>query len=404
MKAVEADVVIVGSGVAGALVAERLARAGIGVAVLEAGPRVDRAEALARYFNAPIKTPESPYLATPEADFPLSADRGHWYRQSGPDHFKSTYLKAVGGTTWHWLGTCLRFLPNDFHLKSLYGRGVDWPIGYDDLEPFYLEAERELGTAGDSSEDMGSPRSGSFPMPAIAPSYLDRVFERALEGTGYEVRSTPSARNSRVHDDRPACCGSASCIPLCPVQAKYDATVHLHKAERLGAAVHERATATAVETDANGRIAAIRFRRPDLSQGVAQGRLYVIAAHAMETPRLLLNSRSERARRPGWPTARIRWGRNLMDHPIQLSWALAGRACVALSRPAVHGRDREPARRCGALSPGRPAHPDRQRRLDLGHGRGRQPWPAPWPNRDCAARRCATPLLIKPPGTWSWPP
>ncbi len=88
MKAVAADVVIVGSGVAGALVAERLARAGIGVAVLEAGSRIDRAQALARYFQAPVKTPGSPYLNAPEADFPLSADDGHWYWQSGPDRFK----------------------------------------------------------------------------------------------------------------------------------------------------------------------------------------------------------------------------------------------------------------------------------------------------------------------------
>lgn len=323
MKTVEADVIIVGSGVAGALVAERLARAGIGVAVLEAGSRVDRAQALGRYFNAPIKTPESPYRATPEADFPLSADRGHWYRQSGPDTFKSTYLKAVGGTTWHWLGTCLRFLPNDFRLKSLYGQGVDWPIGYGELEPFYLEAERELGVAGDSNEDLGSPRSGRFPLPAIAPSYLDQVFERALDGTGFAVRTTPQARNSVVHDGRPACCGSASCIPLCPVQAKYDATVHLRKAERQGAVVHESTTATAVEADANGRIAAIRFRRPDLSEGVAQGRLYVLAAHAMETPRLLLHSRSERTP-AGVANRSDQVGRHLMDHPIKLSWALSG--------------------------------------------------------------------------------
>ncbi len=323
MKTVEADVIIVGSGVAGALVAERLARAGIGVAVLEAGSRVDRAQALGRYFNAPIKTPESPYRATPEADFPLSADRRHWYRQSGPDTFKSTYLKAVGGTTWHWLGTCLRFLPNDFRLKSLYGQGVDWPIGYGDLEPFYLEAERELGVAGDSNEDLGSPRSGRFPLPAIAPSYLDQVFERALDGTGFAVRTTPQARNSVVHDGRPACCGSASCIPLCPVQAKYDATVHLRKAERQGAVVHESTTATAVEADANGRIAAIRFRRPDLSEGVAQGRLYVLAAHAMETPRLLLHSRSERTP-AGVANRSDQVGRHLMDHPIKLSWALSG--------------------------------------------------------------------------------
>ena len=323
MKAVEADVIIVGSGVAGALLAERLGRAGIGVAVLEAGSRVDRAQALGRYLNAPIKTPESPYPATPEADFPLSIDADHWYRQSGPDHFKSTYLKALGGTTWHWLGTCLRFLPNDFRLRSLYGRGVDWPIGYDDLEPFYLAAERALGVAGDSGEDLGSPRSAGFPLPAIAPSYLDQVFEKALEGTGYDVRATPQARNSVVHEGRPACCGSASCIPLCPVQAKYDATVHLEKAERLGVAVHERTTATVLETGANGRITGVRFRRPDLSEGVAQGRHYVIAAHAVETPRLLLHSRSERTP-AGVANRSDQVGRNLMDHPIQLSWALAG--------------------------------------------------------------------------------
>lgn len=323
MKTVEADVIIVGSGVAGALVAERLARAGIGVAVLEAGSRIDRAQALGRYFNAPIKTPESPYRATPEADFPLSVDREHWYRQSGPDTFKSTYLKAVGGTTWHWLGTCLRFLPNDFRLKSLYGQGVDWPIGYDELEPFYLEAESELGVAGDSNEDLGSPRSGGFPLPAIASSYLDQVFERALDGTGYEVRATPQARNSLAHDGRPPCCGSASCIPLCPVQAKYDATVHLRKAERWGATVHESTTATVLETGANGRIAAIRFRRPDLSEGIARGRLYVLAAHAMETPRLLLHSRSERTP-AGVANRSDQVGRHLMDHPIKLSWALSG--------------------------------------------------------------------------------
>ena len=323
MNAVEAEVVIVGSGVAGALVAERLARAGVGVAVLEAGSRIDRGQALGRYFNAPIKTPESPYLATKEADFPLSVDSGHWYRQSGPDNFKSTYLKAVGGTTWHWLGTCLRFLPNDFRLQSRYGRGIDWPIGYDDLEPFYVEAERELGVAGDSDQDLGSPRSAGFPMPAVAHSYLDSVFERAVRGTGYQVRATPQARNSVAHDGRPACCGSASCIPLCPVGAKYDATVHLGKAERRGAAVHEQATATSVETGANGRVTGIRFHRPDLSDGIARGRIYVVAAHAMETPRLLLHSRSEPTPH-GVANRSDQVGRNLMDHPIQLSWALAG--------------------------------------------------------------------------------
>ena len=323
MTELRSDVLIVGSGIAGALVAERLARAGARVAILEAGRRIRRAEAIGRFAAAPVKTPESAYPVDPEADHPLTEDPDHWYRQSGPDKFKSTYLKVAGGTTWHWLGTCLRFLPSDFSLRSRYGRGVDWPLGYRELEPFYLEAERELGVAGNSKEDLGSPRSGDFPMPQIAPSHLDQVFQRALAGTSYQVRTTPQARNSQIHDGRPACCGSGSCIPICPVGAKYDAAVHLAKAERSGAALHDRATAIRVETDAGNLVSGIRFRRPDLSEGVARGRLYVIAAHAIETPRLLLHSRSKR-NPAGVANGSGQVGRNLMDHPIQLSWALAG--------------------------------------------------------------------------------
>ena len=150
MTDIFADVIIVGSGVAGALLAAKLAEAGIRVAVLEAGPKVDRAEAVQRYWDALIKVPESPYPPTPEADHPITHDRGYWYRQSGPDEFKSTYLKVVGGTTWHWLGTCVRYVPSDFRLKTAYGRGIDWPIGYDDLEAFYAEAEREIHQATQS--------------------------------------------------------------------------------------------------------------------------------------------------------------------------------------------------------------------------------------------------------------
>ncbi len=323
MTAIEADAIVVGSGFAGALLADRLAGMGVRVAILEAGPRVDRAAAFQTFLDAAIKTPESPYDRSPDADFPLSHDNDHWYRQAGPDPFKSTYLKAVGGTSWHWLGTCVRYLPSDFRMRALYGRAVDWPIGYDELEPFYTEAERELGVAGDSAEDLGSPRSGPFPMPPVPRTYLDRVYERALAGTPYRVRATPQARNSVDREGRPACCGSATCIPICPVAAKYDATVHLDRAEAKGAALHDRATATFIETDGDGRVSAIRFRRPDGAVGVARGRVYILAAHAVETPRLLLHSRSER-HPAGVANASDQVGRHLMDHPIQLSWAVAG--------------------------------------------------------------------------------
>lgn len=323
MTAINADVIIVGAGFAGALMADRLAGAGIGAAILEAGPRVNRGAAFQTFLDTPVKTPESPYERLDGVDFPDSADSSHWYRQAGPDLFKSSYLKAVGGTSWHWLGTCVRYVPSDFRMQSLYGRAVDWPIDYDELEPYYLEAERELGVAGDSGEDLGSPRSGPFPQPPIPRTWLDRVHERALDGTQYQVRMTPQARNSVAREGRPACCGSGTCIPICPVGAKYDATIHLDRAQAKGAIIHERTTATLVETGADGRISAIRFRRPDGTGDLARGRVFILAANAAETPRLLLHSRSE-AMPAGIANESDQVGRNLMDHPIQLSWALAG--------------------------------------------------------------------------------
>lgn len=319
---INADVIIVGSGIAGALLAADLSATGIKVAILEAGATVDRAEATQRYWDALIKVPECPYPPTPQAEHPVSDNLDYWYRQNGPDKFKSTYLKVVGGTTWHWLGTCLRHVPSDFRLKSLYGRGVDWPISYDDLEPFYARAEFEIGVAGDSYAPLGAPRSSNYPMPAIPQTYLDKAYEKALEGSVYEVRATPQGRNSTDRDQRPACCGNASCIPVCPVQAKYDATVHLSRAQKGGASLHEQSTATFVEIGPDRHVAAIRFKRPDGSEGRAVGKIFVIAAHAIETPRLLLNSRSDDSPQ-GVANGSDQVGRNLMDHPTQLSWALS---------------------------------------------------------------------------------
>ncbi|MBK5197679.1 MAG: GMC family oxidoreductase [Methyloceanibacter sp.] len=322
MADIEADVIIVGSGISGALLAAKLSKAGVKVAILEAGPRVDRAQATQRFWDAPIRVPECPYPPSPQANHPISNDPDYWYRQIGPNKFKSSYLKVVGGTTWHWLGTCLRFVPNDFRLSTAYGRGLDWPVTYDDLEPFYSQAEDEIGVSGDANETLGSPRTTPYPMPAIPQTFMDKAYTRALVGTQFEVRATPQARNSANRDERPACCGNASCIPICPVQAKYDATVHLSLAEKSGAALHAQTTATMVEVGSNGRATAIRFKRWDGSEGVASGKAFVLAAHAIEIPRLLLNSRTE-ALPNGVANSSDQVGRNLMDHPAQLSWALA---------------------------------------------------------------------------------
>ena len=320
--AFSADVLIVGSGVAGALVAAKLAAKGVKVCIMEAGASVDRAHAVQTFWKALIKVPESAYPPVPQAMHPLSHEPTGWFQQSGPDLFKSTYLKLVGGTTWHWLGTCLRLLPSDFALNTRFGRGVDWPISYADLEPFYGQAEQELGVSGDSSEDLGSPRSSAFPMGKIPPSYLDNVVGQALAGSPYQVRSTPQARNSEYRDQRIACCGSASCIPVCPVQAKYDATVHVAKAVAAGAVLLERSTAVQLDVGADGLVSAVRFKRWDNSEGVFKARVVVLACNAIETPRLLLASKNQ-ALPNGVANSSDQVGRNLMDHPVQLSWALA---------------------------------------------------------------------------------
>jgi len=208
-----ADVVVVGAGVSGALAAWRLASVGVKVLVLESGPRVDRAEAVMTFQKAPAKTPESAYTEVPYAPRPTVLGADGYLVQTGPVKFKSTYERRVGGTTWHWLGTCLRLLPADFALRTRYAVGVDWPLSYDEIEPWYFGAELALGVAGDGFEDLGAPRRHPYPMPPIPPTYLDQQVAAAVEPLGLRVRSTPQARNSVTHDGRPACCGSASCTP-----------------------------------------------------------------------------------------------------------------------------------------------------------------------------------------------
>ena len=204
-----AKVVIVGSGVAGALIAWKLALAGYRVLLLEAGPEVDRGRAAAQF--AQFEDPGRTYPVT--EDQPRWGNEAAFYDQRGPEPFGAVYEKLVGGTTWHWLGTALRFVANDFRMRTVYGVARDWPLSLSQLEPFYAEAERELGVAGAA-------------MPPLAATYLDRQIGAASARVGYRVEVLNAARNSVPYQGRPACRGSATCLPICPIGAKYDASVH----------------------------------------------------------------------------------------------------------------------------------------------------------------------------------
>ncbi|MFM9107724.1 MAG: GMC family oxidoreductase [Chloroflexota bacterium] len=318
------DVAIVGSGVAGALIAWRLALAGLRVGLIEAGAAIDRAAGAARFRASLIQTPDSAYEEQPWAPWPRVSSKNEYYVQSGDPatDFQSTYLRAIGGTTWHWLGSMIRLLPSDFELRTRFGVGIDWPISYADLEPWYLDGERQLGVAGDDAYDLGSPRSAGYPQPPIPPTYSDRIFKARCEPLGLPVVPTPQARNSTEYEGRPPCCGNAQCIPICPIGAKYDASVHVGAAVARGVALLSELVAVAGEIDAVGNVARIRCRRPDRSEQTVEARVFVVACNAIETAKLLLMSRTG-ALPNGVANSSDQVGRNLADHPIKLSIATA---------------------------------------------------------------------------------
>lgn len=304
------DVVIVGSGVAGALIATRLVSAGARVRILEAGPRTDRAAAVTRYRSGAYAY-ESPAWAPQPAGLDLDA----YYVQEGPVVFDSTYERRVGGTTWHWLGNCPRLLPSDFEMKSRFDVGFDWPFTYDELEPWYVEAEHELGVAGDSEHNDGSPRSAAYPMPPLPLASGDQLFKEAAASLGLELLATPQARNSvEGYQGRSQCCGNAICIPVCPVQAKYDATYHLDLAEAAGVELTDNAMVSKVVADENGRITMVTYLDQDGGSHDVTGTIFVIAANGIETPRLLLMSRDDRFPN-GIANSSDLVGRFLSDHP-----------------------------------------------------------------------------------------
>ena len=187
------DAVVAGAGVAGALIAAELTRAGLRIALVDAGdttyfdPRSgrDRRDSLvATFFRAPVKTTNSAYPSVEWAPSPDEGALNAYYVQRGPAPFESTYQRIVGGTTYHWLGTALRYTPETFAERTLFGRGADWPLSYADLESWYARAETELGVAGDDDQDLGCPRSADhrYPMPPIVATYNDRVVMSAPPG------------------------------------------------------------------------------------------------------------------------------------------------------------------------------------------------------------------------------
>ena len=375
---IKCDVAIVGSGFAGALIANELSQRGIKVVVLEAGEgiRPNINDYMKRFYKADAKVPESPFPpkfqdtdgklldpAVVAAGRPtvLSTLASTWQDpkqsyllQDGKRRpFMSTYERVAGGTS-HWLGTSLRFVPRDFTMKTSYGKNQssfplpDWPkaITSQSLSSCYERAEAELGVSADVKEQsflgIDFRKDYNYPMPKIPPSLLDQRIGAALSKlvedetkflemekpvTEIKVRSLPAARNSQPYRNRRACAGNTNCIPICPIQAKYDPTITLNEATNRGAILVDHAVASEIVVE-NGRVGRINFIKyaneagPKTGDGCVVAKTYVIAANAIETPRLLLMSKNNGRTAKGVANSSDMVGRNLMDHPYYVAWAL----------------------------------------------------------------------------------
>jgi glucose dehydrogenase len=174
-----------------------------------------------------------------------------------------------------------------------------------------------MGVAGPArdEEDLGSPRSADYPMPKLPWSYMDQVFGQVLNTNGFRVVTEPVSRNSVTYDNRPACCGNNNCMPICPIAAQYSGDMSVMKAERLGARLIVNAVAHRLETDTDGdRITAVHYKHPDGSEHRLTADRVVLAAHGIETPKLMLMSR-DAAVPEGVGNRTDQVGRYLMDHP-----------------------------------------------------------------------------------------
>ena len=311
-----ADVVVVGSGVAGSLVAHQLALAGASVIILEAGPRIARWQIVENFRNSPAKADfATPYPSMPYAPHPEYSPPNNYLIQKGEYPYESQYLRLVGGTTWHWAAAAWRLLPSDFKLKTLFGVGRDWPFPYDTLEPWYYAAERELGVSGpELSVDLGSPRTKPYPMPALPLSFMDARFAEVLNANAFKVVPEPVARNSQPYDERPTCCGNNNCMPICPIAAMYNGIVHAEKAEQAGAQLMPQAVVYRIEADDKGLISAVHYKDPSGGTTRVTGKFFVLAANGIETPKLMLMSTSDKFPH-GVGNRSDQVGRNLMDHP-----------------------------------------------------------------------------------------
>ncbi len=295
------DAIIVGSGAGGGMAAYVLANAGLKVCLIEAGPMYDPAintTQLKNPWQSPRRGASTKYR--PFGDF----DACYWGWQIDGEPFtlkddtKWDWWRArmVGGRTNHWGRISLRFGPKDFKRRSIDGLGEDWPIGYEDVSPYYDKVEKLIGVFG-TNEGLHNDPDGIF-LPPPKPRLHELMVKNGAKAAGVPViPSRLSILTKKINDTRGACFFCGQCNRGCTVYGDFSSSSVLVKpAIQTGNVdIITSAMAREVLTNSDGMATGVSFvNKEDMQEYQVTGRTVIVAASACESARLLLNSKSTR--------------------------------------------------------------------------------------------------------------